>query len=135
MADLDLKIISGGQTGVGRSALDWAMVRHHAVGSAPFLQHCPKSSGSGRAFQGICRSTPQKPRQGDCVGGDGDDADFGINFPHLTTNANVLWFQLANLYDATVYANVYNATDQVYAIWLLPMCFGNKRRPQLCAET
>lgn len=47
--------------------------------------------------------------------------DGGGYFPAFSggtpINTNLLWLQITNISGGTVFANLYNATDQIYAIW------------------
>ena len=59
---------------------------------------------------------------GNTNGWDGGGTGIPINYPRLVINSNLLWLQITNVSDGTVYANLYNATDQiavpsVFAIW------------------
>jgi len=54
---------------------------------------------------------------GNTNGGDGGGIGMATNYPHLTINSNLLWLQITNISDGTVYANMYQATDYVYAVW------------------
>jgi hypothetical protein len=47
----------------------------------------------------------------------GDGGSVFNSYSSFSINSNLLWLQITNISDGTGYANLYNATDQVYAIW------------------
>jgi hypothetical protein len=59
---------------------------------------------------GIAR--PDTPGSGDGGGWDGDSGGISNSYSY-TINSNLLWILITNVYDATVYANLYPGTDCV----------------------
>src|ERR1035438_9390924 len=54
-------------------------------------------------------------------GGGGGSGDYPTNsYPLYSINTNLLWIQITNVFNGTAYANLHNATNQVYAIWSTP---------------
>ena len=55
------------------------------------------------------------------TGSGGDGSGYTNNYIlSYSFDTNLLWLQITNIVNGTAYANLYNATNQVYAIWSTP---------------
>jgi len=50
-------------------------------------------------------------------GGGGGSTVYGSSSTNYIFDTNQLWLQITNVFDGMVYANLFNGTNQVYAIW------------------
>ncbi len=50
-------------------------------------------------------------------GGGSGGGSYTNSYIFYSFNTNLLWLQITNISNGTAYANLHNATDQVYAIW------------------
>jgi len=65
------------------------------------------------------------PTPGGGDGGDGSDGDYPISSSTYTIDTNQLWLQITNVANGLAGLNLYNATNQVYAIWTTTNLLGD----------
>jgi len=98
------------------SSTSAATLEVQAEALANFITQIQTTAANQQARATMQAMGMDDPSPGD-GGGSGDD---GTNLPAFNTytiDKSQLWLQIANVSDGAMFANVYNATDQVYAIW------------------